>query len=165
MKIGRGNRSTRRKPAPSATLSTTNPTWPDPCANTGHRGGKPATNRLSYGAANNTVTFTPKLLIILENSKHSSWTKWRWGRFSPSTSVSSANLHSTNFSIIIITRGRYKRPFSGRRAEWTQFGLHPPLCEIKAFFSPKDGGDMFLRNVGLLSANFTALYPIRQNSS
>jgi hypothetical protein len=32
---------------PSATLSTTNPTWPDP----GRRGGKPAANRLSYGAA------------------------------------------------------------------------------------------------------------------
>jgi hypothetical protein len=30
-------------------------------------------------------------------------TKRRWGRFSPSTSVSPANLHSTNFSIIIIT--------------------------------------------------------------
>jgi hypothetical protein len=36
---------------PSAILSTTNPTWPDPCANPGRRGGKPATNRLSYGAA------------------------------------------------------------------------------------------------------------------
>jgi hypothetical protein len=24
------------------------------------------------------------------------WTKWRWSRFSPSTSVSPANLHSTN---------------------------------------------------------------------
>jgi hypothetical protein len=33
-------------------LSTTNPTWPDPGSNTGRRGGKPATNRLSYGAAN-----------------------------------------------------------------------------------------------------------------
>jgi hypothetical protein len=32
------------------------------------------------------------------------WTKRRWGRFSPSTSVSPAN-HSTDFSIIIITRG------------------------------------------------------------
>jgi hypothetical protein len=31
--------------------SATNPTWPDPGANPGHRGGKPATNRLSYGAA------------------------------------------------------------------------------------------------------------------
>jgi hypothetical protein len=30
MKIGRGNRSTRRKTCPSATLSTTNPTSPDP---------------------------------------------------------------------------------------------------------------------------------------
>jgi hypothetical protein len=39
------------KTCPSAILSTTNPTWPDPCANTGRRGGKSATNRLSYGAA------------------------------------------------------------------------------------------------------------------
>jgi hypothetical protein len=39
------------KTCPSATLSTTNPTWPDPGANPGRRGGKPATNRLSYDAA------------------------------------------------------------------------------------------------------------------
>jgi hypothetical protein len=63
MKIGRGNRSTRRnedwqgkpkyseKTCPSATLSTTNPTWPDLGSNPGRRGGKLATNRLSYGAA------------------------------------------------------------------------------------------------------------------
>jgi hypothetical protein len=36
---------------PSANLSTTNPTWPDPGSNLGRRSGKPATNRLSYGAA------------------------------------------------------------------------------------------------------------------
>jgi hypothetical protein len=35
----------------SATLSTTNPTWPDPDSNPGCRCGKPATNRLSYDAA------------------------------------------------------------------------------------------------------------------
>jgi hypothetical protein len=52
------------------------------------------------------------------------WTKWR-GRFSPSTSVSPAKLHSTKFSIIIITRGRYNRPISGRRAEWTQLYSTP----------------------------------------
>jgi hypothetical protein len=28
-----------------------NPTWPDPGVNPDRRGGKPATNRLSYGAA------------------------------------------------------------------------------------------------------------------
>jgi hypothetical protein len=28
-----------------------NPTWKDPSLNPGRRGGKPATNRLSYGAA------------------------------------------------------------------------------------------------------------------
>jgi hypothetical protein len=57
------------------------------------------------------------------------WTKWRRGRFSPSTSVSPA-IHSTKFSILTITRGRYSRPVSGRRAGWTQFGLHPPLCSV-----------------------------------
>jgi hypothetical protein len=35
----------------SATLNTKNPTWLDPVLNPGRRGGKPATNRLSYGAA------------------------------------------------------------------------------------------------------------------
>jgi hypothetical protein len=35
------------KTCPDATLSITNPTWLNP----GRRGGKPATNRFSYGAA------------------------------------------------------------------------------------------------------------------
>jgi hypothetical protein len=39
------------KTCPGATLSTTNPTWLDPSLKPGRRGGKPATNRLSYGAA------------------------------------------------------------------------------------------------------------------
>jgi hypothetical protein len=30
------------------------------------------------------------------------WTKWRWGRFSPNTSVSPANLHSINCSTVIL---------------------------------------------------------------
>jgi hypothetical protein len=52
MKIGRGNRSTRRKPAPAPLLSTTNPTWLDPGLRPGRRrGGKPATNLLSYCVA------------------------------------------------------------------------------------------------------------------
>jgi hypothetical protein len=32
-----------------------NPTWPDSGLNPGRRGGKPATNRLSYGAAGSTL--------------------------------------------------------------------------------------------------------------
>jgi hypothetical protein len=39
------------KTCPSAILSTTKPTWPDPRSNPGRRVGNPATNRLSYGAA------------------------------------------------------------------------------------------------------------------
>jgi hypothetical protein len=39
------------KTCPSATLSTTNPTWTDPGSNPARRGGKSATNSLSYDAA------------------------------------------------------------------------------------------------------------------
>jgi hypothetical protein len=41
------------KTCPSATLSITNPTWLDPSSNPGSRGGKRATNRLTFGAALN----------------------------------------------------------------------------------------------------------------
>jgi hypothetical protein len=40
---------------PSATLSTTNPTWIDPGANPGLRGERPATNRLSHGTADYSI--------------------------------------------------------------------------------------------------------------
>jgi hypothetical protein len=40
-----------KKTCPSATLSTTNHTWPDQGSNPARRGGKPVTNRLTYGAA------------------------------------------------------------------------------------------------------------------
>jgi hypothetical protein len=36
---------------PQRLSSTTNSTWPDPGSNPGRRGGKPATNPLSYDAA------------------------------------------------------------------------------------------------------------------
>jgi hypothetical protein len=48
--IGRGNRGTRRKPAP---MPICPPHTPHACldVNSGRHGGKPATNRLSYGTA------------------------------------------------------------------------------------------------------------------
>jgi hypothetical protein len=49
-----------KKTCPSATFSTTNPTWPDPGSKPDRRGGKPATNRLSYGAA-----FSVRSLILI----------------------------------------------------------------------------------------------------
>jgi hypothetical protein len=47
------------------------------------------------------------------------WTKWRWGRFSPSTSIYLANLHSTYFSTITITYhpGLVQQASSGRSAQ------------------------------------------------
>jgi hypothetical protein len=49
--IDREKPTTLRKTSPSATLSTTNPTWTDPGSNPGLRNEKPATNRLSHGTA------------------------------------------------------------------------------------------------------------------
>jgi hypothetical protein len=51
MRIARGIRSTQRKPAPAPLCPPQNPTLPDLGSNLGRRGGKQATNRLSYGAA------------------------------------------------------------------------------------------------------------------
>jgi hypothetical protein len=48
--FGRGNRSTRRN-LPRRHFVHHKSHFPDPGANPGHRGGKPATNRFSYGAA------------------------------------------------------------------------------------------------------------------
>jgi hypothetical protein len=57
MMIGRGNRSTLRKPA---LVPLCPPQTPHACpdANPGHRGGKPATNRLSYGTTSLEVTLS-----------------------------------------------------------------------------------------------------------
>jgi hypothetical protein len=63
------------------------------------------------------------------------WTKRHWGRFSSSTSVSPAN-HSTDFSIIIITRGWHYRPLSGRSVEWTL--IPPPPMQNKKKFIETD---------------------------
>jgi hypothetical protein len=61
---------------------------------------------------------------------HLWWTKRHWDRFPPSTSVSPAN-HSSNISIIIITRGWHNRPISGRSAEWTQLDSTPHYTNLK----------------------------------
>jgi hypothetical protein len=53
------------------------------------------------------------------------WTKRHWGMFSPNTSVSLANHHSTNFSIIMITRDWHNGPIGGRSAEWTKLDSTP----------------------------------------
>jgi hypothetical protein len=53
--IDRGNRRTRRKTCPSATLCTTNPTRTDLGENPHLRGEKPATNHLSYGTNSKTL--------------------------------------------------------------------------------------------------------------
>jgi hypothetical protein len=55
--FARGNRSTRRIPAPTSLCPPQIP-LPDPGANPGGRGGKPATNRFNYGAAKKRISKT-----------------------------------------------------------------------------------------------------------
>jgi hypothetical protein len=62
MKIGRGNQSTRRKPAPAPLFPPQNPLDQTQDRTPGRRGGKPVTNRLSYGAALIVGMLTPNML-------------------------------------------------------------------------------------------------------
>jgi hypothetical protein len=65
IKIGRGNRSIRRKPAPAPLCPPQIPHDQTPGSNPGRRGGKPATNRLSYGAALSWKILLPLFLLLL----------------------------------------------------------------------------------------------------
>jgi hypothetical protein len=75
MRIGRVNRSTRRKPAPMPLCPPQIPH--DLGSNPGRRSRKPATNRLSYGTAENLllkvfpVSYgTRRFIIVLARSNH-----------------------------------------------------------------------------------------------
>jgi hypothetical protein len=68
--FGRGNRNTRKKPAPTP-ICPYKSHLPDPGANPGRRGGKPATNHFSYCAALDTqllhiaYTLEQHMLLVL----------------------------------------------------------------------------------------------------
>jgi hypothetical protein len=64
MKIGRGNQSTRRKPAQAPLCPTQIPHDQSRARTPGRRGGKPATNRLSYGAAKCNLTVTCRAFVL-----------------------------------------------------------------------------------------------------
>jgi hypothetical protein len=88
------------------------------------------------------------------------WTKRHWGRFSPSTSVSPAN-HSTDLSIIIITRGWHNRPLSGRSVEWTL--IPPPTMQIFVCISDEINEWMIqIRVLQFLFSNIVKLFKINQ---
>jgi hypothetical protein len=70
MKIGRGNRSTRRKPTPASLCPPQNSTWQTRSRSPDRSGGKSAINRLSYGAAFFLVPF--RRLLRLAGSR------WRY---------------------------------------------------------------------------------------
>jgi hypothetical protein len=92
----------------SAILSTTNPTWPDPCANPGRRGGKPATNRLSYGAA--------YVIVVTSSLQGRVWRiHWQNACSSNITCTSSGNWCSKNLEIRTLTR-KYRINVTRKRA-------------------------------------------------
>jgi hypothetical protein len=67
MKLTGENRITRGKTCPSATLSTTNPTWTNMGSNPGLQGERPATKRLSHGTARFYVFTVSSLLEASHN--------------------------------------------------------------------------------------------------
>jgi hypothetical protein len=89
------NRRTRRKTCPSATLSTTNPTWIDPGANPVLRGERPATNDLSHGR--------PRPDLLTSSLRRSGQAK-----ITPTTAKSERHLENYN--------SRVRRRHSGYRA-------------------------------------------------
>jgi hypothetical protein len=68
MLIGSGNQSSRRNLPQRHFCPSQNPTWPDPGLKRGRRGGKPTTNRLSYGAA--------RRLKLIKSSRATSRVNW-----------------------------------------------------------------------------------------
>jgi hypothetical protein len=74
------------KTCPGATLSTTNPTWPDPGLNPGRRSGKPTTNRFSYGAATSPLNYSTNKWNNCFSLYGSTALCWDWTAFSVSWS-------------------------------------------------------------------------------
>jgi hypothetical protein len=64
MKIGKGNRSTERKPAPAPLCPLQIPHDQTRARTPDRRGGKAATNRLSYGAAHGQNYLTPRGVVV-----------------------------------------------------------------------------------------------------
>jgi hypothetical protein len=86
------------KTCPDTTSSTTNPTRPDTGLNPGRRGGKPATNRFSYGAAyakqlqkGNIITLWWYMRDLIDNILQISYCWWGGKDAQHVTSVSLAN--------------------------------------------------------------------------
>jgi hypothetical protein len=52
-----------------------NPTWPDPSLNSGRRGGKPVTNRLSYGAAQGHLYISTEEIYVHSRRFAGQWTR------------------------------------------------------------------------------------------
>jgi hypothetical protein len=72
MKLTWENRNTGGKTCPSATLSTTNPTWTDPGSNPGIRSERPTTDRLSHGTViQKTACLTVKVKALRSFENHS----------------------------------------------------------------------------------------------
>jgi hypothetical protein len=81
--------------------------------------------------------------------------KWRWGRFSPRTSVSPANLHSIYFStmIFIITRGWNNRP-----------GVAAVPIASQSRIKKKLGERMRGRDISYIYRDYTTWNPHNQNN-
>jgi hypothetical protein len=115
-----------------------NPTWPDSCLNAGRRGGKPATNHLSYGAALTrvvTLYFTVGLNICylnvtihLQKGKSVEVRKWTYFSF---TACYSSEFSSGGSSFNDVCAAKTK--LSGWQDTTLCFAAHSFLVTIFQF--------------------------------
>jgi hypothetical protein len=91
------------KPAPRATLSTINPTWPHLRSNPGHCSGKSATNDLSYDKANTNLESVK--LVIHSPVHYQSAGSSTWHTHPARLLTVSRNSSSTHWPQIATCRG------------------------------------------------------------
>jgi hypothetical protein len=128
-------------PCSCVTLSTTNPTWTDPRSDTGQRGGRPATNRLSHGTAHDSVLLTSCIVKTLQDcllylfrriySVSANWSSRLTNHFAPECFQSnrtpgpaSGNGLRKRLPAPLFSTYRNKRPLKWRYKIWSH--VYPP---------------------------------------
>jgi hypothetical protein len=122
------------KPSPIATLSTTNLTWTDVGSNPGRRGGKPATNRMSYGTAFPPIHFAvhchlQSLSLTLRKEKK----RWSSLQYAVSWCI---------FNLIFVLFYDCSCWFSNHRSSVVDTGDTDRNMAVKIFYTEKTNNDV-----------------------
>jgi hypothetical protein len=101
-----------------------NPTWPDPGLNPGRRGGKPAINRLSYGAAYLESLTNTIVMKQVHSMYYSSW-KCSFGTFRKKINIITHKNNLNMFNNINISIKEFQTKIS-HMMKW--YNYKPESC-------------------------------------